>query len=250
LLCVFSSSSSYGPRASSKLLSSATPFSGERGHFAVDAKYAPFASSGARRARRGAQLEADERALQTQLAECLSVSIHLESFPKAVLEAFVIVLQDEGSVFASAVAATSLAFADAGIMLYDLTTACRAITLDGQLLLDPSAEEEARWAAAVADAADAANDGEDGDAAAEAAAAATSVTLAYMPSLRQISSITQSGSSGSTAQLVTSLTHLAIAGCEQLNGLMRECLVDSAKQQMTLNVNGAAASTTAARPPA
>jgi hypothetical protein len=31
---------------------------------------------------------------------------------------------------------------------------------------------------------------------------------------------------------------------------MRECLVDSAKQQMTLNVNGAAASTTAARPPA
>jgi exosome complex component MTR3 len=242
-LCLFFSLS-YGPRASSKLLSSSTPFSGERGHFAVDAKYAPFACSGARRARRGAQLEADERALQTALSECLSVSIHLESFPKAVLEAFVIVLQDEGSVFASAVAATSLALADAGIMLYDLTTACRAITLDGQLLLDPSGEEEARWAAAVADAADAANDS---DAASDAATAATSVTLAYMPSLRQISSITQAGSSGSTAQLVTSLTHLAIAGCEQLNGLMRECLVDSAKQQMTLN--GAPAATTA-RPPA
>ncbi len=90
---------SYGPRASSKL---STPFS-ERGQFLVDVKFAPFAGS-QRRARRGAQVDADERRLQTQLTEALTVSIHLEAFPKAVLEAFVTILQDDGSQWTSCTA--------------------------------------------------------------------------------------------------------------------------------------------------
>ena len=62
----------------------------------MDVKFAPFAGAH-RRARRGAAVDADERRLQTQLTEALTVSIHLEAFPKAVLEAFVTVLQDDGS---------------------------------------------------------------------------------------------------------------------------------------------------------
>jgi len=215
----------YGPRASSKL---STPYS-ERGFFAVDVKYAPFAQTN-RRARRGAASDADERRLQTQLSEALSVSIHLESFPKAVLEAFVVVLQDDGAVFSACVSAVSLALADAGIMLYDVVTACQAIALDGQLLLDPSGEEEAKWAARAAEAeVEAEADG----AAAASAPAAASVVLAYMPNLRQISSITQAGPS--TTEQVTQLTHLCIAGCEQISGLMRDTLVNSAKQHMQVS---------------
>jgi ribonuclease PH len=89
--CIVPTPSSYGPRASSKLT---TPFS-ERGQFLVDFKFAPFAGA-QRRARRGAQAADDEKRLQTSLAEAVSVSIHLEAFPKAVLEAFVVVLQEDG----------------------------------------------------------------------------------------------------------------------------------------------------------
>jgi exosome complex component MTR3 len=258
--------SSYGPRASSKL---STPFS-ERGQFLVDVKFAPFAGAH-RRARRGATIDADERRLQTQLTEALTVSIHLEAFPKAVLEAFVTVLQDDGSqytitsrgkhdsdnqilkvavsltllvpcarvflcvcqlgVFSSAVTCISLALADAGIMLYDLVTACQSLSLDGGLLLDPSGKEEVAWAAVAADV-DAHSD-TNGDSSTSAPTAPTaSVLLAYMPNLRQISSITQSGSS--TTQQVTDLTHMCIAGCEQLSGLMRETLVEAAKKQQQL----------------
>ena len=89
--CIVPPFCSYGPRASSKLT---TPFS-ERGQFLVDFKFAPFAGA-QRRARRGAQAADDEKRLQTSLAEAVSVSIHLEAFPKAVLEAFVVVLQEDG----------------------------------------------------------------------------------------------------------------------------------------------------------
>lgn len=119
--------SSYGPRASKKY---STPFS-ERGQFIVDFKYAPFAQEH-RRSKRGGrnndQYELEEKELTQQITECISVSIHLESFPKAVLEAYVQVLQDEGSVLSTALTCVSLAIADAGVMMYDMVTACEAVS--------------------------------------------------------------------------------------------------------------------------
>ena len=125
--------SSYGPRASKKY---STPFS-ERGQFLVDFKFAPFAQS-TRRAKRtgsaaagagaGNGYELEEKEIQQQLTEAIAVSIHLEAFPKAVLEAYVQVLQDEGGVLASALTCISLALADAGVMLYDMVTACEAVS--------------------------------------------------------------------------------------------------------------------------
>ena len=214
----------YGPRASAKL---STPFS-ERGAFVCDVKFAPFAG-GARRARRGAQATDEEKRLQLLVTEAVTVSIHLEAFPKAVLEAFVVILQEDGGVLPAAVSCVSLALADAGIMLYDLVTACQALSLDGALLLDPSATEEESWTAAVSESAEQEDDDEVESK--DATPPAASVLLAYMPSLRQISSITQAGSS--TTQQVTKLTHMCIAGCEQLNGLMRDCLVEAAKKKLT-----------------
>lgn len=55
--------------------------------------------------------------------------------------------------------------------------------------------------------------------------------LSYMPSLKQITGVTQTGTT--SAAQVTQLTHLCIAGCEQLNGLMRECLVEAAKKKIS-----------------
>lgn len=217
---------SYGPRASSKV--SSTPFSERRGAFLCDVRFAPFAGSGGRRTRRGAQASEEEKNLSLRLVEALTVCIHLESFPKAVLEAFVVVLQEEGasSVFPAAVCALSLGLAQAGIMMYDLVAGCAALSTEGRTLLDPSAEEEAEWAEASAAAASAADHS---DASSPPAASCASVSLAYLPSLRQISSVTQAGSA--PVGEVSKLTHMCIAGCEQLQGLMKECLMEDAKKK-------------------
>jgi exosome complex component MTR3 len=252
-VCCSCVSPSYGPRASKKY---STPFS-ERGQFLVDFKYAPF-SQATRRSKRagagaaGSAYELEEKEMQQQLTEALAVSIHLEAFPKAVLEAYVQVLQDEGGVLASALTCISLALADAGVMLYDMVSACEAvslsfsmksrmskfadrshfccpifvvsqISLDQQLYLDPSAaESQQSLDAQSADPSDAP----------PSAPGVTSagLVLAYMPSLKQITGLTQTGTT--SAAQVTQLTHLCIAGCEQLNGLMRECLVEAAKRKI------------------
>ena len=125
---------SYGPRASKKY---STPFS-ERGQFLVDFKYAPFAQTTRRSKRMGAGgnvYELEEKEMQQQLTEALAVSIHLEAFPKAVLEAYVQVLQDEGGVLASALTCISLALADAGVMLYDMVSACEAVSCSSSAAL-------------------------------------------------------------------------------------------------------------------
>ena len=108
------------------------------------------------------------------------------------------------------------------------------MSLDGSRLLDPSGSEEAAWTQAaidvVSDEAEAEASGDSSAAAAADASPCASVTVAYMPSLRQITSVTQSGST--TAQQVAQMTRMCVAGCEQLNGLMRECLVEAAKKKI------------------
>lgn len=210
-------------------------------------RFAPFAGAGGRRSRRGAQASEEEKTLSLLLVEALTVSIHLESFPKAVLEAFVCVLQEDGasSVFPAAVCALSLGLAQAGIMMYDLVAGCAALSSEGRAMLDPSAEEEAEWKEASEEAAAAAASSASDDASAPAACA--SVSLAYMPSLRQITSVTQSGSA--PVGEVSKLTHMCIAGCEQLQGLMKECLMEAAKKKLGAGATQApaAAATTATR---
>jgi hypothetical protein len=104
------------------------------------------------------------------------------------------------------------------------------LSLDSALYLDPSGVETQQSL-------DAQSSDTSSDTAANSAASAAPppsssamLLLAYMPSLRQITAITQTGTT--TASQVQELTHLCIAGCEQLNGLMRECLVEAAKKKV------------------
>lgn len=144
------------------------------------------------------------------------------------------------------------------------------MSLNGRLFLDPSsAEVEAHRDAHAPDAAPLATTSGNNTAAASSGAEpapipSSIVSVAYMPNLRQISSISQSGNSSakevnqvrsnehvlqpcmmlcypsiwrSTLSLLSSLpqlsqlTHLCVAGCEQLSGLMRDCIIDAAKRK-------------------
>mmetsp|Transcript_19681 Transcript_19681/g.24271 ORF Transcript_19681/g.24271 Transcript_19681/m.24271 type:complete len:312 (+) Transcript_19681:226-1161(+) len=72
----------------------------------------------------GGGTSAQEIELSSRLHDAISPSIPLELLMKSVVDVFVMVLQDDGSVFAASVIAASMALADAGIEIYDLVSAC------------------------------------------------------------------------------------------------------------------------------
>ena len=63
-----------------------------------------------------------ETELSSRLHDTLKPSIPLHLLKKNVVDVFVMVLQDDGGVFAASVAAASLALADAGVECYDLVS--------------------------------------------------------------------------------------------------------------------------------
>jgi len=185
----------YGPKQAKKGFS-------DRGRLWCDFKYASFAEE-ARPEKRGQSDE--ERELSLALTEAVSVSVILEKFPKAVIEAYVLVLEAgaNSDVLASGITCLSLAIANAGVDCYGLVAACTTCLLDGNQLLDPSREESN------------AQDPLGGN-----------LLVAYMASLNQITHVLQSGTL--PVERLEQLTDLALDGCSKLHECMRNCLLESA----------------------
>ena len=81
--------------------------------------------------------------MEEALASCLC----LEKYPKSRFDCFINVLEDDGSALPVAITTASLAFADAGIEMFDLPTACSACLLSNAkgnnvVVLDPTWEEQ------------------------------------------------------------------------------------------------------------
>jgi len=108
----------YGPRASDRR----STFS-EKGRLQVDVKYATFSTG----VRGTAGQTAEERDLSLLLNRALEPSVQCHTFPKAVVDVYVTILESGGSDLAVAVSAASVALAIAGVELYDLVAACRVV---------------------------------------------------------------------------------------------------------------------------
>jgi exosome complex component MTR3 len=153
----------YGPRQGSKTASAATT---DRGRLDVDVRLAAFATPGERgAANRAGDAERDFAGL---LQRALEGAVMAETFPKTSVDVYVTVLEASGAEFPAACAAASAALADAGVAMLDLVAACAVArvptskSLPGDdatggdamsggapggafaLLLDPTAEEEAK----------------------------------------------------------------------------------------------------------
>ena len=110
-----------------------------RGQLTAELKFAPFSCYGARR---GHQMDREEEELGLVVGEALSSTVCLHSYPKACIEVFLTVLQDDGGVLAAALTASGLALADAGIQMYDLVVGgAVSVGAGGVLLADPEREE-------------------------------------------------------------------------------------------------------------
>lgn len=66
----------------------------------------------------------------------------LTEFPNYQIDVFIMVLEDDGAVLPTAINAAGMAFIDAAIPCYDIVTSSSIAIINGQLLIDPSRQEE------------------------------------------------------------------------------------------------------------
>eukprot|EP00698_Gefionella_okellyi_P012183 TRINITY_DN325_c0_g1_i1.p1 TRINITY_DN325_c0_g1~~TRINITY_DN325_c0_g1_i1.p1 ORF type:complete len:277 (-),score=30.37 TRINITY_DN325_c0_g1_i1:83-913(-) len=184
----------YGPRQARKQQFHAD------GRLTCDYKVATFASSA-----RGQHLHSsEEKELSGLMEEALTVAVRLEKYPKASIDVFALVLQDDGSAFAVAVTAASLALADAGIEMLDLVPCATASVLSGAIVLDPSSAEEAQQTGGV--------------------------SVATMPSLNRVTQVMQ--------QHAMQMNHsqeaieLCVDGCGVLYKTMQQALISAAAKRL------------------
>ena len=76
------------------------------------------------------------------IKEALEPSLMLEQFPRTVVDVFVEVLQADGGSRCAALAAASVALADAGIPMRDMVSACAAGKVADTIVLDVNNEED------------------------------------------------------------------------------------------------------------
>lgn len=153
----------------------------------------------------------EERELGASLSRTLSTVTRLEMYPKSRIEVCAFVLEDDGGAFAAVVTAASLALADAGIELFDLTAGSTAAVVDGKVVLDPSSAEEDR--------------------------ASGTVMVAYMATAGKVTDFLQTGEI--EVEQLSEAIQLGCSGATQVCGLMRACLEKQAKKLLKKRARGA-----------
>lgn len=134
--------------------------------------------------------------LSKVIREALEPSIFLEYYPRTSIDLFIEVLQAHGGTRCAGITVASLALADAGIPMRDLTVACAAGKVEGQLVLDLTDEEDKKGEA--------------------------DVPLAYMPNLNAITLFQMDGQL--TLEEFEKAISLSLEGCKQLYQLQKESL--------------------------
>ncbi|KAI0210969.1 Exosome complex component MTR3 [Lamellibrachia satsuma] len=181
-----------------------------KGQLMCELKFATFSCQ----KRRGHQADKRDSEYSLLLQNALEPAILLDKFPKARMDVFVIVLQDDGSALAAAISCAAVALASAGVEMYDLVAGC-SLTLSGDLkLLDPSTEEEY-------------TPEKQKD---ESNANYGAVTVGLMPSLNQISALSQEGEM--TLDTAYEAIRVCTTGCEQVYPVLQKCLEKSVKARL------------------
>jgi exosome complex component RRP41 len=137
-----------------------------------------------------------ELELSKVIREALEPSIFLEYYPRTSIDLFIEVLQADGGTRCAGLTAASLALADAGIPMRDLTAACAAGKIEGQLVVDLTDEEDKKGEA--------------------------DVPVAYMPNLNAITLLQMDGQL--TLEEFETAINLSLEGCKQLYTLQKEAL--------------------------
>ena len=134
--------------------------------------------------------------LSMVIRQALEPSIFLEYYPRTSIDLFIEILQAHGGTRCAGITVASLALADGGIPLRDLTVACAAGKVEGKLVVDLSDDEDKRGEA--------------------------DVPLAFMPNLNAITLLQMDGQL--TVTEFEKVVDLALEGCKQLYKIQKESL--------------------------
>jgi exosome complex component MTR3 len=191
----------YGPRE----VPSRQEFS-IKGLLYCDMKYAPFSCH----TRRQHIQDREEKDLSVVLQHALEPVICLYKFPKAQVDVFVTVLENDGGALSAAITAAGVALADAGVPMYDMVVACSLRQYGSVTLIDPTEAEEYK-------ARDYSHHVTEGDEPNQG-----NVTLSLMPGMQQVSAFQQDGPM--SVECVSSATKDLMTVCQQVYPVVRKCL--------------------------
>jgi len=127
----------YGPRGSGKIGKQFL----EEGNIYCEVDLLPFSAP----KRRPYQREPEEQELSRLLQESLEGIVLRETFPNSVVDVYISVIEDDGSVLAASITAASVALSLAGIQVLDSLVACSTVIPESSSncpLLDPSRTEQ------------------------------------------------------------------------------------------------------------
>ncbi|ABK78158.1 RNase PH [Cenarchaeum symbiosum A] len=132
------------------------------------------------------------------IKEALEPSLMLEQFPRTAVDVFIEVLQADGGSRCAALAAASVALADAGIPMRDMVSACAAGKVADTIVLDVNNEEDQ--------------------------AGQADMPVGYMPNLDQVTLIQLDGVL--TPDEYSRCAAMAIDGCKQVYEVQKKALSD------------------------
>ncbi|XP_050420970.1 exosome complex component MTR3 [Adelges cooleyi] len=127
--------------------------------------------------RRGYTRDAEERQLCNELRRALEPAICRGEFANFEIQINVLVLENDGSVLATAITAAGLALIDGCIPMYDVITATSLGVYENKILVDPTYDEESLCLSTTSE-----------------GQSCGTVVLAYMKNLQQITEFAQNGS--------------------------------------------------------
>ena len=188
----------YGPRQ----ISAKNEFS-DTGRLQCEYKIAQFARSRRSNTTATNQHESEEIENGIHMREALEVSLHLDKYPKSVIDVYCFVLEDNGSALSAAVSCASLALANAGIEMYDMVSACSTSELEGQIIVDPTSHEYKY--------------------------ASGGMVCGFMTNLNEVTQLSQVGDM--SYQKVNEAMDLCIDGCSKLYQIMQQCLLENEEKK-------------------
>ncbi|KAM7429889.1 Exosome complex component MTR3 [Porites harrisoni] len=187
----------YGPRESSRQ----QEFS-QKGKLTCEFKFAPFSCW----QRRQHMQDSEEKEFSSFVVQALEPAVCLEKFPKAQIDIYITVLENDGNALSAGIICASLALGEAGIEMYDLVSSCSLIQKGSTSLMDPTFLEGVSPEV----------DGK--------------VTVAFLPTLNVVSGLLQDGELAHD-QAVKAVKS-CMEGCARIYPVLQESLVQAVKRTM------------------
>ncbi|EDO46254.1 predicted protein [Nematostella vectensis] len=174
-----------------------------KGRLTCEFKFAPFSCI----YRRKHIQDAEEKENSYLVVQALEPAVCLEKFPKAQVDIYITVLENDGSALSAGIICASVALAMAGIEMLDLVSACTMVQSDNHILMDPCEKEI------------------------HSSSASGHTMVAILPSLNVVSGLVQEGEL--TQDAATKALSSCIEGCARILPIMQQALVKNIKTQFT-----------------